>query len=76
MCIACSQSTPFIFNYHKRVEMVIFHVLLLFLKVSIVIQKILHVKSCILANTMKCFVEREKNFVKTREHETCTRGRL
>ena len=68
MCIAYSQTTPFIFNYHKRVEMVIFHVLLLFVQVSIVIQQKLHVKSCILANTMKCFVEREKNFVETPEH--------
>ena len=42
--------------------MVIFHVLLLFLQVCIVIQQKLHVKSCILANTMKCFVERE-NFL-------------
>ena len=62
MHIACSQTTPFIFNYHKRVEVVIFHVLLLFLQVSTVIQQKLHVKSCILANTMKCFVEREKKF--------------
>ena len=41
-------------------DVVIFHVLLLFLQVSTVIQQKLHVKSCILANTMKCFVEREK----------------
>ena len=41
-------------------DVVIFHVLLLFVQVSIVIQQKLHVKSCILANTMKCFVEREK----------------
>ena len=42
--------------------MVIFHVFLLFLQVFIVIQQKLHVKSCILANTMKCFVERENFF--------------
>ena len=41
-------------------DVVIFHVLLLFVQVSIVIQQKLHVKSCILANTTKCFVEREK----------------
>ena len=39
ICITCSQTTPFIFNYHKRVEMVIFHILLLFLKFSVVIRE-------------------------------------
>ena len=49
-------------------DVVIFHVLLLFVQVSIVIQQKLHVKSCILANTTKCFVEREKHFVEVSDH--------
>ena len=49
-------------------DVVIFRVLLLFLQVSTVIQQKLHVKNCILANTTKCFVEREKIFVETPEH--------
>ena len=60
MCIAYSQTTPFIFHYHKRCGDGDFHVLLMFLQVFTVIQQKLHVKSCILANTTKGFVEREK----------------